>query len=186
MEWHFHLWEEEFPWLSHKIACRKSKVHIAQRPRHTFSHWNPKVSCQQPNSHWNKAIQLKKKKKKKSAISHESSTGRWIVKVNSWSLNHRRETSLEQVEGFDFWGQKYHDPTAVLDMQILFLPTHAELRCVSPCQNNHSKMRSTVQKCNSYSFFAGCLILYSGTLFPLMQFVHPKQIKFPSPYTAYI
>jgi len=41
---------------SEDTACRKSKVNTAQRPRRTFSHWNPKVSCQQPNSHWNKAL----------------------------------------------------------------------------------------------------------------------------------
>lgn len=68
-------------------------------------------------------------KEKTTAISYESSTQRWSVKVSSWSLNHRGETVSSKPKVFSSWGYKYHIPKAVLDIKILFLPTHAELRC---------------------------------------------------------
>lgn len=93
-------------------------------------------------------------KEKHTAISYESSRQRWSVKVNSSSLNHRGETVSSKRKVLNSQGYKYHIPKAVLNIQVFLLPTHAELRRVCLCQNEHWKMRSTLQKCNCYSFFA--------------------------------
>lgn len=102
-------------------------------------------------------------KTKYTAISYDSSTRRRSVKVNSWSLNHKGE-SLQEAKGFEFLRvQILYSQSCLRHVNPLSSHTCRIEMCVSPC-----KMRSTLQKCNSYSFFAGYLILYSWTLFPLM------------------